>query len=203
LNDHIPRDLDTICLKAMAKEPGRRYATARDLADDLRRWLKGEPIHARPVGRGEKVWRWCRRNPLVAALLAAVLLLLGLVAVVASVGYVQTALALENTRRLAEDERNARQQARRNLYVANLKLAQQAWDRAQVDHMLDLLEEAALCQPGDEDLRGFEWHYLWRLGHPETPTLQGHAGGAWGVAFSPDGRLVASPRGSGTRKPSA
>src|SRR5205823_6595867 len=63
LNDRIPKDLDTVCLKAMAKEPHRRYATAGALAEDLQRFLKGEPIHARPVGRAEKLWRWCKRNP--------------------------------------------------------------------------------------------------------------------------------------------
>jgi len=72
LNDKIPRDLETICLKAIAKSPARRYATARELADDLRRYQGGEPIRARPVGRIERLWHWCRRNPLAASVLLAV-----------------------------------------------------------------------------------------------------------------------------------
>jgi tRNA A-37 threonylcarbamoyl transferase component Bud32 len=72
LNDKIPRDLETICLKAMAKAPARRYGTAHELAEDLRRFLNGEPIVARPVGRAERLWRWCRRNPIAAGLLLAV-----------------------------------------------------------------------------------------------------------------------------------
>jgi predicted Zn finger-like uncharacterized protein len=63
LNNHIPRDLETVCLTAMAKEPGRRYATAKEFAADLRRWLAGEPVRARPVGRLGRGWRWCRRWP--------------------------------------------------------------------------------------------------------------------------------------------
>jgi eukaryotic-like serine/threonine-protein kinase len=72
LNDRVPRDLETITLKAMAKAPGRRYATAADLAADLRRFLRGEPVKARPAGRLVRVWRWARRNPVPASLLLAV-----------------------------------------------------------------------------------------------------------------------------------
>jgi serine/threonine protein kinase len=74
LNDKIPRDLETICAKAMAKTPARRYATAQELADDLRRFQSGEPIHARPIGRIERLRHWCRRNPLAASVFLAVTL---------------------------------------------------------------------------------------------------------------------------------
>jgi serine/threonine-protein kinase len=75
LNDAVPRDLETICQKALAKEPGRRYQAAREMADDLNAFLEGRPIRARPLGLLGRGWRWCRRRPLVAGLAA------GLVAV--------------------------------------------------------------------------------------------------------------------------
>jgi tRNA A-37 threonylcarbamoyl transferase component Bud32 len=74
LNDKVPRDLETVCLKAMAKAPGRRYRSARELAEDLRRWLKGEPVRARPVSLVERVLKWVRRRPTAAALAGVVVL---------------------------------------------------------------------------------------------------------------------------------
>jgi tetratricopeptide (TPR) repeat protein len=73
LNASIPQDLETICLKCLEKLPGSRYQTAREVAAELRRFLAGQPIEARPIGRLKRGWRWCRRQPAVASLAAAVL----------------------------------------------------------------------------------------------------------------------------------
>ena len=82
LNSNIPRDLDTICLKCLEKEPHRRYSTTQEVANELKRYISGQPIHARPVGRLQRGWRWCKREPITATLLATV----GLSAVLLFVG---------------------------------------------------------------------------------------------------------------------
>jgi eukaryotic-like serine/threonine-protein kinase len=74
LDSTVPADLETVCLKAMAKAPGHRYASASGLADDLRRWLRGEPVLARPVGPTGMFWRKCRRKPLLSGLAASLAL---------------------------------------------------------------------------------------------------------------------------------
>jgi hypothetical protein len=104
----LDRDLETVVLKCLDKEPGRRYPSAEALADDLANWLAGRPITARPVGQAERIWRWCRRNPAVAGLTAAVALALVLGAVVS--GFF--ALAERRGRRRAE-------QAERDAIAAN------------------------------------------------------------------------------------
>jgi tRNA A-37 threonylcarbamoyl transferase component Bud32/tetratricopeptide (TPR) repeat protein len=115
LNDRVPRDLETICLKAMAKEPKRRYQTAREFAEDLKRYLHGESILARPIGRVERAWRWCKRQPVVASLLAVAILSLVLGTAVSTVFAIRAAEeAHKKTNALAAETR-ARARARKAL----------------------------------------------------------------------------------------
>jgi serine/threonine protein kinase/WD40 repeat protein len=105
IDPHIPRDLETIILKCVAKDPASRYATPEALAEDLRRFLSDRPVRARRASHAERTWRWCRRNPAVASLLAAVLLLLAAVAVVSTFSAARLRSALTRTE---EAEREAR-----------------------------------------------------------------------------------------------
>ncbi|MEQ8788296.1 MAG: protein kinase [Pirellulaceae bacterium] len=102
LNDRISRDLETICLKALAKSPARRYQTAGELADDLRRCMNNEPILARPVGRFERAWQWCQRNRRLAVTYAAA------TAVIVAVTAVSF-LLINQSRRTAVEEKNKAQ----------------------------------------------------------------------------------------------
>ena len=111
LNDRLPRDLETICLKAMSKEPAQRYATASDLGADLQRWLEGRPVLARPLGRWSRVWRWSRRNPKFA-------LLNGVVVLVLLAGAVDWTRYVLRTDRLRQEIQVLHEEIRRNRSLA-------------------------------------------------------------------------------------
>jgi WD40 repeat protein len=114
LQSQVPHDLNTICLKCLHKEPRKRYGSCEELAEDLGRFMRGEPVRARPVGEGERLWRWCRRNPLLAAGTATIALALTTIAVLAVVAARNAQAVAEAERAAAEAEReNARKDAQR------------------------------------------------------------------------------------------
>jgi WD40 repeat protein/serine/threonine protein kinase len=210
LDRRIPRDLETMVLKAMAKESGARYATAEGLADDLRRFVEHRPIHARRISTTERLWRWSRRNPVVACLTAAVFVLLVTVAIGASVSAVRfehlaaeaqhqavvaehQAAEAKTQRELADTStREANQKAdalRRQDYISRVNLAYRECLDNNVARALELLDGCP------HDLRGWEWSYVRRQCHLDLHTFNEPAPSVNCVAFSPDGKRVASGSG--------
>ncbi|HUY36584.1 MAG TPA: serine/threonine-protein kinase, partial [Pirellulales bacterium] len=184
LRRQLPRDLEAICLKALAPSPADRYAAAAALAADLRRFVRGEPTEARRLGRLRRGMRWVRRRPVHSALLAATLVLLALVA----------GGGRWHSQRLAETLETSRQAARRRDELRYNAIVRSAWQAYDNDNAAEA--QAILAAAPDELAeadRGFAWRLLSELVKSVEPiTFTGHTGDVYYVAFSPDGRLLAT-----------
>jgi WD40 repeat protein/serine/threonine protein kinase len=209
LQPAVPRDLDTICLKCLHKEPRKRYSSALELAEDLRRFQAGKPIQARPTPPWERLLKWARRQPAVAALgvVAVCCILFGVGRIAAGWGQAQQerrkADAATQDFRTSEDlARGAEKEARaatdqlrddtRRAVLAEDRLeetfahnafsqAYKEWEAGNVGRATDLLDA---CRP---DLLRWEWHYLRRLCHVAGLTIPGSSA----VAFAPNSRRLA------------
>ena len=205
-------DLDWIVLKALEKDRNRRYDTANGLAQDIQRFLQDEPIQARPPSTGYRLRKFARKHRGLLSGGAAIVLLLVAGTVISTILAVRATQAereaevqqqiATHAEELAKKERDAaravsaqlksaQEQTRRTLYVSDMNLVQAAWQDANLDRVDELVERHQPQQQGP-DMRGFEWHYWNRLRQTELMTIAAHKGHVFTLAWSPDGKHLAS-----------
>jgi len=203
LNPRVPRDLEVICLKCLEKDPRRRYASADAVAEDLKHWLAGEPIVARPVGNAARLWMWCRRNPFVAGAAGLVATALVVVAVL-SLLYAdeqnrRAGEQVEATRKIGGLNKNLEKErqdlkislsdSNRRLAMLHFERARRAFDSGQANiGLLCLVETWRYALKADDRA----WQHLaranlsfWRYHSPEVKGIFSHY-----VAWSPDGKTI-------------
>ncbi|HUR53762.1 MAG TPA: serine/threonine-protein kinase, partial [Gemmataceae bacterium] len=191
LNPAVPRDLETIALKCLEKDPARRYASADALADDLSRWQNGLSIMARPAHPWTSAWRRVRRHPVVTALaLTTFFALVGSIVVLA-VSYtrirakeIETADALARESAARKNLQASHDREQNSLYVERVSSAGRLY------HLNQLPQAWVLLDQCPEHLRGWEWRYLDSRRRAEATRLEGHRAWVGGLKYLPDGRLA-------------
>jgi WD40 repeat protein/tRNA A-37 threonylcarbamoyl transferase component Bud32 len=199
LNPQLDRDLEAICLKALEKPSKRRYPSAQALAEDLRRWSAGEPIRARRIGRRERVWKWARRRPAIAALVGLLVLVAaaGLIGIFVLYGEAVVARGQATDRARAESEARALameqtkkalralQASEVSLYANRIALADRERSAHDPDRADELLDDCPAA------LRDWEWRHLKRRHHEDVQSYGDHDGAVQSLAISPDDRYLA------------
>lgn len=185
-NSELRGDIETLIAKALMREKPMRYANGSDMADDIRRYLKDQPIHARPISGIYRVSRYARRNKAIVIGVIATLMMaaMGLVATF-TLSMIATGSARKADSSMSEAE-HQRAQADRERYLSALSLAALACAQ---NRATDAQRALMNTEPA---MRGWEWDYLWRLCNPELSIIQAHDQGIRAVDFNADGRTILS-----------
>ncbi len=181
----VPRDLEAICLCCLRKDPIQRFTSAESLANDLRRFLQGEPITCRPIGKPERIWKWSKRNPMLFGLICS---LAGMIAI----GFIAITSEMLSARRAEAIERRRADELDAASFRDHFLMARIALEASDVDRAVKLLNE---CNP---DRRSFEWGYLSKECQASCKTLPWTGREIAELEFCPTGQsfAVTSPVGA-------